>query len=70
MRGTHNFISFSLEFYCSSNTIEYEALVQVLKKSIDLKITKKIRLFGDSDIIAREIKNTIHFNSPHLTNHQ
>jgi hypothetical protein len=41
MRGTHNFISCSLEFYCSNNTIEYEALVQVLKKSIDLKITKK-----------------------------
>jgi len=43
--------------------------VQGLKKAIDLKI-KELKVFGDSEIIVRKVKNTIHFNSPHLRNYQ
>jgi ribonuclease HI len=49
--------------------VEYEALVQGLKKSIDLNI-KELVVFGDSKIIFRQVKNTIHCNSPHLRNYQ
>jgi ribonuclease HI len=31
-------ISCRLEFECTNNTVEYEALVQGLKKAIDLKV--------------------------------
>jgi ribonuclease HI len=48
---------------------EYEALVQGLKKSIDLNI-KELIVFGDLEIIVRQVKNTIHCNSPHLRNYQ
>jgi hypothetical protein len=40
-------ISCRLEFECTNNTAEYEALVQGLKKAIDLKV-KCLKVFGDS----------------------
>jgi hypothetical protein len=43
--------------------------VQGLKKSIDLNV-KELKSFGDSKIIIRQVKNTIHCNSPHLRNYQ
>jgi ribonuclease HI len=64
-----NFLSCRLEFECTNNTVEYEALVQGLKKSIDLNI-KEVKVFGDTEIIIRKVKNTIHCNSPHLRNYQ
>jgi ribonuclease HI len=29
-----------------------------------------LKVFGDSEIIVRQVKNTIHCNSPHLRNYQ
>jgi ribonuclease HI len=68
-KGKQSFLSCRLEFECTNNTVEYEALVQGLKKSIDLNI-KELKVFGDSEIIVRKVKNTIHCNSPHLRNYQ
>jgi ribonuclease HI len=68
-KGKQNFLSWKLEFQCTNNTVEYEALVQGIKKSIDLNI-KELKVFGDSKIIVRKVKNTIHCNSPHLRNYQ
>jgi ribonuclease HI len=48
---------------------EYEALFQGLKKAIDLKV-KFLRVFGDSNIIATHVRNTIHCMSPHLKSYQ
>jgi hypothetical protein len=62
-------MSCRLEFECTNNTTEYEALVQGLKKAIDLNI-KEIKVFKDSEIIVRQVRNTIHCNSPHLRNYQ
>jgi hypothetical protein len=44
-------------------------LVQGLKKDIDLNI-KELVVFGDLEIIVKQVKNTIHCNSPHLRNYQ
>ena len=38
LRGRHHFLSCRLEFECTNNTAEYEALVQGLKKAIDLNV--------------------------------
>jgi hypothetical protein len=40
--GKHSFLSCRLEFECTNNTVEYEALVQGLKKDIDLGIKELI----------------------------
>jgi hypothetical protein len=50
-----------------NNTIKYEALVHGLKV-IDMNI-KQLKEFGVSDIIIRQIRNTIHCNSSHLRNY-
>jgi ribonuclease HI len=68
-KGKHHFLSCRLEFKCTKNTAEYEALVQGLKKAIDLNV-KELKVFGDSEIIIRQVRNTIHCNSPHLKNYQ
>jgi hypothetical protein len=68
-KGKCHFLSCRLEFECTNNTVEYEALVQGLKKSIDLNV-KELKVFGDSEIIVRQVRNTIHCNSPHLKNYQ
>jgi ribonuclease HI len=68
-KGQCHFLSCRLEFECTNNTVEYEALVQGLKKAIDLNV-KRLKVFGDSKIIIRKVRNTIHCNSPHLKNYQ
>jgi hypothetical protein len=52
------------EFECTNNIVEYESLVQGLKKTIDLK-ARCIKSFDDSKIIMMQVKNTIHCHSPH-----
>jgi hypothetical protein len=51
-KGKRHFMSCRLEFECTNNIIEYEALVQGLKKSIDLNV-KELKVFRDSEIIFR-----------------
>lgn len=62
-------ISCRLEFECTNNTAEYEALVQGFNKAIYLKV-KCLKVFGDSDIIVRQVRNSIHYMSPHLKGYQ
>ena len=40
-----------------------------MKKAIELK-EKKLKFFGDSEIIVRQVRNTIHCLSPHLKGYQ
>jgi len=63
------FISCRLEFECTNNVAEYEALLQGLRKAIDLKV-KYLHVFGDSEIVIRQVNNTIHCISPHLRAYQ
>jgi ribonuclease HI len=62
-------ISCRLEFECTKNTVEYKSLVQGLNKAIDLEV-KHMKVFGDSKIIDRQVRNTIHFLSLHLKSYQ
>ena len=63
------FLSCRLEFECTNNTTEYEALVQGLRKSIDLKV-RNLKVFGDYEVVFRQTRNTIHCLSPHLKGYQ
>ena len=59
------FLSCRLEFECTNNTAEYEALVQGLRKAIELKV-ENLKVYGDSEIVVKQIWNQIHCISPHL----
>jgi hypothetical protein len=49
--------------------VEYEALIQGLRKAVDLKV-KLLKVFGDSEIVIRQVQNTIHCISSHLKHYQ
>ena len=68
-RKNKHFLSCRLEFECTNNTAEYEALVQGLRKAIEPKV-KKVKEYGDSKIIVKQIQNNIHCISPHLKAYQ
>ena len=48
------FLSCRLEFECTNNIAEYEALVQGLKKAIELKV-ENLKVYWDSEIIVKQI---------------
>ena len=58
-----------MEFSCTNNTVEYEALIQGLKKAIDLNI-KELIAYGDYEIIVRQVRNSIHYLYKHLQSYQ
>ena len=68
-KGTKWMIACKLEFECTNNFAEYEALVQGIKKEIDLR-ADSIQCYGDSEIIVKKVRNKIHCLSPHLLNYQ
>ena len=49
-----HFLSCKIEFECTNNTAKYEALVQGLKKAIELKL-KNIKVYGDFEIVVKRI---------------
>lgn len=58
-------LSCRLEFERTNNIAEYEALIQGIYKAIGLKV-QYLKVFGDSDIVIKQVRNTIHFLSSHL----
>ena len=62
-------LDFPQEFECTNNVVEYEALVQGLRKAIDMN-TKCLEVFGGSQIVVRQVRNSIHCSSEHLKNYQ
>ena len=51
-KNNKHFLSCRLEFECTNNMAEYEALVQGLRKAIELKVSN-LKVFGDSEIIVK-----------------
>ena len=58
-----------LEFECTNNVAEYEALIQGLKKSIDLGV-KDLKVYEYYEIIVKQVRNLIHCISNRLTRYQ
>ena len=67
--GNQMQLDFHLEFECTNNVVEYEALVQGPRKSIDLNIIC-LHVFGNSQIAIRQVRDSIHCTSHHLKNYQ
>ena len=68
-QGEKTMPSCRLEFECTNNTAEYEALVQGLYKAISLEV-RYLKVFGDSEIIVKQVRNAIHCLSSHLKHYQ
>jgi len=51
-KGNKTFIACRLEFECTNNTTKYEALLQGLKKALDLDVQNLV-VFDDSEIVVK-----------------
>jgi ribonuclease HI len=67
--GNKTLISCRLDFECTNNKTEYEALLQGLRKALDMNV-QNLTVFGDSKIVVRQVKNYIHCLSLHLKSYQ
>lgn len=68
-KGKITIMAFRLEFECTNNIVEYEALFQGLKGVVYLKV-KHIKVFGDFKIIVKYVNNSMHCKSGHLKGYQ
>lgn len=64
-----NMLAYKLGFDCTNNIVEYEALVQGLQKAISLTV-RYLKMFGDSEIVIKQVINNIHCVSNHLKHYQ
>jgi len=62
-------LSCRLEFECTKNIVEYKALIQGLYKAIGLKVHYS-KVFDDSEIVIKQVRNTINCLSSHLKHYQ
>jgi ribonuclease HI len=67
--GNKTLMACRLEFECTNNIAEYEALLQGLRKSLDMNIQNLV-VFDDSEIVVRQVRDSIHCLSPHLKSYQ
>jgi ribonuclease HI len=67
--GNKTLMACRLEFECTNNTVEYEALLQGLRKALDMNIQNLV-VFGDSEIVVIQVRDSIHCLSPHLKSYQ
>jgi hypothetical protein len=54
--GNKTFIACRLEFECTNNTAEYEALLQGLRKAVDMDV-QNLMVFGDLEIVVKKVRN-------------
>jgi ribonuclease HI len=66
---TSKLFSYKLDFDCTNNIDEYEALILGLGVLKDLK-DKKISVHGDSKLIINQIKDTYQTNYPRMRNYR
>jgi len=57
--------SFKLDFPCTNNNAEYEALILAIKIALKLKL-QKVKFIGDSLLIINQIKGTFQCKEPLL----
>jgi ribonuclease HI len=67
--GNKKLIACRLESECTNNTAEYEALLQGIRKSLDMNIQNLV-VFGDSKIGVRQVRDSIHCLSLYLKSYQ
>lgn len=67
--GEKMMLSCRLKFECTSNIAEYKPLIQGLYKAIGLNI-QYLKVFHDSKIVIKQVRNTIHCLLGHLKHYQ
>jgi ribonuclease HI len=67
--GNKTFLTCQLEFDFTHKIIEYKELLQGLRKYLDMDI-RNLMVFNDLEVMVRQVRNSIHFLSPHMKGYQ
>ena len=67
--GEESIHSFRLEFDCTNNVVEYEALLLGLEIGRDMKI-KCLSVIGDSDLVVSQVRNQFAAKNDRLCNYR
>ena len=67
--GIQNYLSYHLESKCTDNDAKYEALIQGVRKEVNLKV-KSIEIFCDSKLVIKQVRNSIFSTFYHINNYQ
>ena len=59
--------SFKLDFSCTNNNVEYEALILAIKIALKLKL-RKVKFIGDSLLIINQLKEPFNVNNLYSKN--
>ena len=65
----HTYLDVQMEPGCTDNVVEYEALIQGLGKAINNNV-KYIQVFGDSKIIFKHVRKSMHCTSNYMERYQ
>ena len=68
-KGEPKLFSYKLYFDCTSNVVEYEALVLGLKFLKNMN-AKKIYIFGDSELVINQVKRSYQAKHPRLRSYR
>ena len=63
--GEPKFLSYKLEFKCTNNVAEYEALILGLKVLKDLQ-AQRIAIKGDSEFVIRQVQGSYQAKHPRM----
>ena len=58
-----------LMFPCTNNAAEYEALIHGLRMAKEMNLIR-VRCFGDSDLVARQVSGTLDSKDPLMAAYQ
>lgn len=67
--GVKTMLTCIFEFECINNIAKYEVLVQGIYKAISLDV-KYLQVYGDLEIVVKQVKNMMHCISTDLTHYQ
>lgn len=62
-------ISNFFEFECTNNTVKLKALILGFQRAIHLNVAI-LKAVGDSEIFIQQVRDTLHYVSPHLKGYQ
>ena len=67
--GEPKFLSYTLEFRCTNNVAEYEALILGLKALKDLQ-AQRIDIRGDSELVIRQVQGSYEAKHPRMKSYR
>lgn len=68
-KGKTFFATHRLQFHCTNNVAEYEALVHGLLMALKKKV-KVLQVYGDSELVVKKVRRQYSYHDRRMTNYR